>query len=78
MGHNVIGIDNMIGGYKDNIPKNITFHKIDCCDLPEIQKIMKNIMLFIIVLQLRRDYQYFPYEITKIITWPQYQFFSSN
>ena len=29
MGHNVIGIDNMIGGYKDNIPKNITFHKID-------------------------------------------------
>jgi len=22
LGHNVIGIDNMIGGYKDNIPKN--------------------------------------------------------
>ena len=43
MGHNVIGIDNMIGGYKDNIPKNITFHKIDCCDLHKIQKIMKNI-----------------------------------
>ena len=23
LGHNVIGIDNMIGGYRDNVPKNI-------------------------------------------------------
>ena len=30
-GHNVVGIDNMIGGYVDNIPKNIIFHKI--CDM---------------------------------------------
>ena len=43
LGHNVIGIDNMIGGYKDNIPKNIEFHKIDCCDLEKVQNIMKGI-----------------------------------
>ena len=23
LGHNVVGVDNMIGGYEDNIPKNI-------------------------------------------------------
>tara|TARA_B100000029_G_C17570786_1_gene956509 strand:+ start:449 stop:1450 length:1002 start_codon:yes stop_codon:yes gene_type:complete len=42
-GHNVIGIDNMIGGYSDNIPKNIKFHNIDCCDLVQVNKIMKGI-----------------------------------
>ena len=26
LGHSVIGIDNMIGGYDDNVPKNVQFH----------------------------------------------------
>ena len=43
MGHDVIGIDNMLGGYKDNVPKKITFHKIDCCEFKEVQKIIKDI-----------------------------------
>ena len=43
LGHSVIGIDNMIGGYKDNIPKNIKFHKIDCCDFEKVQNVMKGI-----------------------------------
>ena len=43
LGHDVVGIDNMSGGYEDNVPKNIKFHKIDCCDLPEVQKVMKDI-----------------------------------
>ena len=42
-GHNVVGIDSMIGGYEDNVPKNIKFHKIDCCDLKSVQSIMKGI-----------------------------------
>ena len=29
MGHEIIGIDNMLGGYEDNIPKNIKFYNID-------------------------------------------------
>ena len=41
--HKVIGIDNMIGGYEDNVPKNIEFHKIDCCDFEKVKSIMKNI-----------------------------------
>ena len=42
-GYSVVGIDNMIGGYKDNVPKNITFHNIDCCNLNEVKEIMKGI-----------------------------------
>ena len=29
----VIGIDNFIGGYEDNVPKNIQFHNILCLNL---------------------------------------------
>jgi len=42
-GHKVLGIDNMIGGYEDNVPKNIEFKKVDCCDLDSMQKIIKNV-----------------------------------
>ena len=27
-GHQVVGVDNMSGGYKDNIPKNIIFFEL--------------------------------------------------
>ena len=40
LGHEVIGIDNMLGGYEDNVPKNIEFHKGDCCDFEKIQSII--------------------------------------
>jgi len=42
-GHEVIGVDNMIGGYEDNIPKNIKFFKNDCCDLGQMKKLMKGV-----------------------------------
>ena len=41
--HNVIGIDNMIGGYEDNIPKGITFFNFDCCDLKKMNEAMKGV-----------------------------------
>ena len=43
LGHKVVGVDNMLGGYEDNVPENIDFHKLDCCDLKKIQNIMKGI-----------------------------------
>ena len=43
MNHKVIGIDNMIGGYEDNIPKNIEFHDFDCCNLKKMTHIMNNV-----------------------------------
>ena len=67
MGHTVIGIDNMIGGYKDNVPKNIEFHHIDCCDLKKIQNIMKGIQIvFHCAATAHEGLSVFsPYEITK-------------
>ena len=41
--HKVIGIDNMIGGNLDNLPKNMLFHKGDCCDFTKMNSIMKNV-----------------------------------
>jgi len=41
--HEIIGMDNFIGGYKDNIPKNIDFHHFDCCDLKKMNEVMRNV-----------------------------------
>ena len=43
LGHSIVGIDNMKGGYEDNVPKNIVFHNIDCCDFDKVKSIMKNV-----------------------------------
>jgi len=41
--YKVIGVDSMIGGDLSNLPKNIEFKKIDCCDLKEMNSVMKNV-----------------------------------
>jgi len=43
LGHKIIGIDNMMGGYEDNIPNSITFHKEDCCNYEKINLLMNGI-----------------------------------
>ena len=50
-GHEVFGVDNMTGVYKDNVPKNIKFFKFDCCDLKNMNNVM-NELLFATVLCL--------------------------
>jgi len=42
-GYEVIGLDNMLGGYKDNIPKSIKFFEYDCCDFNKMNEIMKGV-----------------------------------
>ncbi len=42
-GHEVIGCDNLIGGYEDNVPKEVDFHKIDCNDLETMKDLMKGV-----------------------------------
>ena len=66
-GHEVIGIDSMIGGYKDNIPSNIKFHKIDCCDHEKIKVIMSKIdIVYHCAATAHEGLSVFsPYEITK-------------
>ena len=67
LGHEVVGLDNMIGGYKDNIPKNINFYNIDCCDLKKVKEIMKGIdVVYHCASTAHEGLSIFsPYEITK-------------
>ena len=43
LNYKVVGIDSMIGGDIDNLPKNLEFHKMDCCDFDSLNKIMKGV-----------------------------------
>ena len=43
LGHEVSGNDSMIQGDLENLPKNINFHKTDCCNFDEMSKNLKNI-----------------------------------
>jgi UDP-glucose 4-epimerase len=67
LGHEVIGIDSMIGGYEDNVPKNIKFHKMDCCDLKKVQEIMKKIDVVYHCAETAHEClsDFSPFEITK-------------
>ena len=42
LGHTVVGNDNLLGGYIDNVSNEIEFYNIDCCDLDEMTTIMKD------------------------------------
>jgi len=41
--YQVVGVDNMSGGYPDNVPKGIKFYNFDCCDLNKMKEVMKNV-----------------------------------
>ena len=77
LGHKVIGIDNMIGGYEDNIHKDIEFHNLDCSDFSKVKKIMKNIdIVYHCAATAHEGCQYFHLmKSQKIITLLQFQFF---
>jgi UDP-glucose 4-epimerase len=36
-GDSVVGIDNLLGGYMENVPKGVEFHRIDLSDLDSIE-----------------------------------------
>lgn len=42
-GHEVVGCDNMIGGYLDNVPSSVEFHQVDCNDLPRVTRYLKGV-----------------------------------
>ncbi len=67
LGHQIVGIDNMMGGYEDNVYEKIEFHKIDCCDLLKVQKIMKDVdIVYHCAATAHEGLSVFsPYEITK-------------
>jgi len=67
LGHEVVGVDNMTGGYKDNIPKNINFFNLDCCNLQKMNEVMKNVdIVYHCAATAHEGLSVFsPYEITK-------------
>ena len=67
LGHKVVGVDNMLGGYEDNIPNNIEFHKSDCCDFEKMKYLMKGIdVVYHCAATAHEGLSVFsPYEITK-------------
>jgi len=41
LGDEVVGIDNMIGGYPDNVPAGVDFHLVDCNDVARVREHMR-------------------------------------
>ena len=67
LNYDVIGTDNMSGGYEDNVPKKIKFYNFDCCDLKKMNKIMKGVeIVYHCAATAHEGLSVFsPYEITK-------------
>ena len=42
-GHEVLGCDNLIGGYVDNVPEEAEYFQVDCCDLEAMKKLTQGV-----------------------------------
>lgn len=42
-GHRVIGVDNLLGGYLDNVPTGVEFHQVDCIDRDKMAGLMEGV-----------------------------------
>lgn len=42
-GHRIIGVDNLLGGYEDNVPKDAEFHKADSRDFEKMKTLLKGV-----------------------------------
>ena len=45
LGWEVIGNDNLSGADFENVPDNVTFHKVDCCDLERMKAALDGVDL---------------------------------
>jgi UDP-glucose 4-epimerase len=42
-GHEVIGVDTLIGGYLDNVPNEVDFHQTDACYLSTMSRLLRGV-----------------------------------
>ncbi|KKW43426.1 MAG: NAD-dependent epimerase/dehydratase [Parcubacteria group bacterium GW2011_GWB1_57_6] len=42
-GHRVIGCDNLVGGYLDNVPAGVELHAIDCSDRAKMAELLRGV-----------------------------------
>lgn len=47
LGHTVVGIDNLIGGYRRNVPTGVDFHEFDLLDLEKTTKVFNEVELVV-------------------------------
>mgnify|MGYP006270194331 CR=1 FL=1 len=43
LGNHVVGIDNLIGGYKENVPRECEFYEVDLNNFDEVKPLFKNV-----------------------------------
>lgn len=41
LGHDVIGIDNLVGGEMQNVPPGVEFHECDCCNHEAVARLLR-------------------------------------
>ena len=46
-GYEVVGIDNLVGGYEDNVPSDVEFYNADCSSFDEIESCFQNVDLVV-------------------------------
>ncbi len=46
-GHQVVGIDNLLGGYKENVPNGVDFHELDLGNLNDLHTPFKDVELVV-------------------------------
>jgi UDP-glucose 4-epimerase len=46
-GHDVVGIDNLIGGYAENVPSGVDFYELDLANLDELHEPFHNVELVV-------------------------------
>ena len=46
-GYDVVGIDNLLGGYEENVPSGVDFHNIDLDNLELIQPLFESVDLVV-------------------------------
>lgn len=44
-GHEVVGIDSLIGGYRSNVPDRVAFHEMDLVNLEQITPVFEGVDL---------------------------------
>lgn len=42
-GYRVVGNDNLLGGYRDNVPEKAEFYEVDCTDFDELKPLLEDI-----------------------------------
>jgi UDP-glucose 4-epimerase len=46
-GHQVVGIDNLLGGYAENVPSRVEFHELDLVNLDDLHAPFKDVELVV-------------------------------